>query len=245
MVKHTDFIPNEYLPTFNSHTIELNLHRIKGLSENFVYFNDDMYILKSLNEKYFFKNDLPRDSSILSSFVPTYDLISNICYNDMNTINKYFSMSDVKKDIYKWINLKYGKHMFKNFMYIMLNRISSFEEDHLPHSFKKSAFETVWEKEFDLLHQTCLHKFRNSNDVNQWLLRYWQFCTNKFEPRHYTVGGYRQMNYNIKDTIKIIKEQKFPMVCINDSDIDNYNDLITQLEDAFNFILPNKSNFEL
>ncbi|MEX6253875.1 hypothetical protein [Providencia huaxiensis] len=30
-VKHSDFIPKEYLPTFNSHTIELNLHRIKGL----------------------------------------------------------------------------------------------------------------------------------------------------------------------------------------------------------------------
>lgn len=35
------------------------------------------------------------------------------------------------------------------------------------------------------------------------------------------------------------------MVCINDSDIDNYNDLITQFEKGFNFILLNKSNFEL
>ena len=28
IVKHEDFIPEEYLPTFNSHTIELNLHRL-------------------------------------------------------------------------------------------------------------------------------------------------------------------------------------------------------------------------
>ena len=37
IVKHTDFIPAEYLPTFNSHTIELNLHRIEGLAEQFIY----------------------------------------------------------------------------------------------------------------------------------------------------------------------------------------------------------------
>ena len=41
LVKHDDYIPEEYLPTFNSCAIELHLHRIKDLSEHFVYFNDD------------------------------------------------------------------------------------------------------------------------------------------------------------------------------------------------------------
>ena len=36
-VKHSDYIPEEYLPTFSSHPIELNINRIKGLSEHFVY----------------------------------------------------------------------------------------------------------------------------------------------------------------------------------------------------------------
>ena len=44
IVKHSDFIPKEYLPTFSSHSIELNLHRIEGLAERFVYFNDDMFL---------------------------------------------------------------------------------------------------------------------------------------------------------------------------------------------------------
>ena len=35
VVNHGDYIPKEYLPTFSSHTIELNLHRIAGLSEHF------------------------------------------------------------------------------------------------------------------------------------------------------------------------------------------------------------------
>jgi hypothetical protein len=46
IVRHEDFIPAEYLPTFNSHTIECHLHRIPGLSEHFIYFNDDMFLLR-------------------------------------------------------------------------------------------------------------------------------------------------------------------------------------------------------
>ncbi len=39
-VKHEDFMPSEYLPTFNINAIETNLHRIEGLSDCFVFFND-------------------------------------------------------------------------------------------------------------------------------------------------------------------------------------------------------------
>ena len=37
IVKHTDYIPEKYLPTFSSHAIELNMHRIEGLAEHFVF----------------------------------------------------------------------------------------------------------------------------------------------------------------------------------------------------------------
>ena len=43
IVRHTDYIPKKYLPTFNSHVIELNIHRIEGLANCFVYFNDDTF----------------------------------------------------------------------------------------------------------------------------------------------------------------------------------------------------------
>ena len=36
----------EYLPTFNSCAIEMNLHRIPGLAERFLYFNDDMFLCR-------------------------------------------------------------------------------------------------------------------------------------------------------------------------------------------------------
>ena len=54
-IKHEDYIPKKYLPTFNSHTIELNFNRIKELSERFVYFNDDMFIIDYMEKSDFFE----------------------------------------------------------------------------------------------------------------------------------------------------------------------------------------------
>ena len=45
VVLHRDFIPDQFLPTFNSTAIEMFMHRIEGLSEEFIYFNDDFFPL--------------------------------------------------------------------------------------------------------------------------------------------------------------------------------------------------------
>ena len=37
VVLHKDFIPEQYLPTFNSNTIEMYLYRIKGMSDKYLY----------------------------------------------------------------------------------------------------------------------------------------------------------------------------------------------------------------
>lgn len=54
IVYHQDYIPPELLPTFNSSVIEMFLHRIKGLSEHFLYFNDDMFPLAEISPDCFF-----------------------------------------------------------------------------------------------------------------------------------------------------------------------------------------------
>lgn len=46
VVLHEDIIPSHLLPVFNSCTIEMFLHRIPNLAEEFVYFNDDMFPLR-------------------------------------------------------------------------------------------------------------------------------------------------------------------------------------------------------
>lgn len=55
IINHSQiFKDNTALPTFNSHAIEANLHRIPNLAEHFIYFNDDMFLTsKSKAERWF------------------------------------------------------------------------------------------------------------------------------------------------------------------------------------------------
>ncbi len=48
-----------YLPTFNSLAIETMLWRIPGLSEHFIYFNDDCFLLRAVSEDVFFQAGKP------------------------------------------------------------------------------------------------------------------------------------------------------------------------------------------
>ena len=53
IIDHKQIISHKYLPTFNSHVIEAHLHNIPGLSENFIYFNDDVFIARKLPKTHF------------------------------------------------------------------------------------------------------------------------------------------------------------------------------------------------
>ena len=60
VVLHKDFIPEEFLPTFNSNTIESFLGNIPGLSDIFVYGNDDLFITSKCKVSDFFDGDTPK-----------------------------------------------------------------------------------------------------------------------------------------------------------------------------------------
>jgi hypothetical protein len=61
VVDHRDIFHGfeQYLPTFNSLTIETMLWRIPGLSEHFIYLNDDCMLLRPLKEEDFFREGRP------------------------------------------------------------------------------------------------------------------------------------------------------------------------------------------
>jgi hypothetical protein len=59
IVNHTDFIPEEYLPTFNSRVIESFLPNITELGEKFLYANDDMVLGNYVSEDFFFDDGRP------------------------------------------------------------------------------------------------------------------------------------------------------------------------------------------
>ena len=55
VVLHKEIIPEVFLPTFNSTTIEMFMHRIPGLDEQFIYFNDDMFPVLDCSPEDFFR----------------------------------------------------------------------------------------------------------------------------------------------------------------------------------------------
>lgn len=67
IVLHKDIIPEELLPTFNSTTIEMFLHKIQGLDNHYLYFNDDLFPLRKMKESDFFIDEKPKVGIIKKS----------------------------------------------------------------------------------------------------------------------------------------------------------------------------------
>jgi hypothetical protein len=54
IVDHREIFPDTALPSFNSHSIESRLHCIPGISDRYLYFNDDVFINRPVQPGQFF-----------------------------------------------------------------------------------------------------------------------------------------------------------------------------------------------
>lgn len=253
IVRHEDFIPEKYLPTFSANSIENNLHRIEDLAEHFVFFNDDFYLIKPVTKEDFFANGVPCETVGLNVHCPKKSLISQyFCINDTSIINEYFNFKDsIKKNYKKWMSLKNGSALLRTLVLLNCPRFPGFWQHHLATSFCKSTFEKVWELESETLDNTCSHKFREITDVNQWLFREWQIASGNFVNRKASFGKSfyidRDGIQNLKNEImKYITKQKGHMIAINDGPMSDqeFEQLILDLKECFEKIMPKKSSFE-
>ena len=250
VVKHSDFIPSKYLPTFNANTIELNFHRIKGLSEHFVYFNDDMLINKAIKPSYFFKNGLPCDvwrETVYCLSKDSDNLFAHLLLNDKHLICRNFYKRDViKRNFFKVFNPIYGRKLLSFTLLAKWPYMADFEEYHTASALLKSTYKEVWEKEYACLDETCMHKFRDRGDVNQYAIQLWQVFSGNFTPRSYKdYGQYYDLSDDNSKLINDLQKSLHSILCINDSstNIDfekAKKELITVLEQKF----PDKSFFE-
>lgn len=246
IVKHEDYISHKFLPTFNSNVIELNLYKIKGLSEWFVNFNDDMFLNKDVKKDDFFKNGLPCDTGIFSPIVPKPNSIAPIVLNNIQIINKYFNSRQVLKVSWKnFFKPVYGKHLLKNIVILPWKDILGFYDQHIPVSYKKAIFKEVATKESELFLEVFSHRFRQKDEINHWLVRYWQLCTNQFHPRGTKFGEYYSLSDNNEEIIRDIRSGHHSIICINDGDsISNFEKAKQELIHTFEEKYPNKSMFE-
>lgn len=249
IVNHKDFIPNENLPVFNSNSIEPYMHKIKGLSEQFVYFNDDVFIDKNVKPTDFFKNGKPRDVFGFDNLSINKDdmIMSRISFNNVSLIAREFNKKDfIKKNYFKIFNLKYGALNFRSLLTLPWRYFSRFYDPHVGISFLKSTFEEVWEKFGDELAISTKNRVRDVTDLSIWLFRYYQLLKGEFVPKSTRSYKYFDNAKGAKKICKAIKKKKYKMFCINDSNIDVDFDKFTQeIINAYEIALPQKSSFEI
>ena len=250
LVNHEDYIPHEYLPTFSSHTIELNFHRIKNLSEHFVYFNDDVFITSKVEPEDFFKNGLPRDNykEVNMDFSNEDKVFTCIVKNNYKTIGKHYNkLKTILSSPAKYINIRYGikKNLQTIKNTVMYKEFVGINNNHIAQPYLKSYFNKVWNEEKKLMESTSNNKFRNKDDVNVWLIRYFQLMDKNFIPRNFKLGKFFCISQNNENIISTIKNKKYKMICINDSDKNiDFEKCKLEINTALEKKLPKKCSFE-
>lgn len=214
VILHKDIIPEKLLPTFNSTTIEMYLHNIKGLSEHFIYSNDDMMPMNAMEASEFFTDDGK----------PIYDII----HKDSAT-NIFWQQC---KRSYM-LAAKLSENKIDNSCYILTKHSMS--------PMLKSIFEEVHIKAKDQIFKSCT-KFREPWNFTQYLFPNYALFTKKAITGNWSFQYFRLDQ--CQALFKAIVSDKHAIMCLNDCSIENFNeckhDLIKVLEDIF----PTKCKFE-
>ena len=251
IVRHKDYIPAEYLPTYNSNVIELNVHRIKELSDNFILFNDDTFPLAPMEESYYFQNNLPCDEAVEGIIVPKEEgAVAHMArytqVNNLMVINRHFDKRVMQEEHHeKWFNPVYGNLLERTESLAYWNTLGGIHDPHMANPLKKSTLKKLWELEPEVLDKCSRNHFRAHTDMTQYLIRYWQLCTGQFVPRR-TEGKMCLMDKsNYLEYAEGIRQGSYPIVSMNESCTAEEFPLIKKaINEALAELLPDKSSFE-
>ncbi|MDE5793926.1 MAG: Stealth CR1 domain-containing protein [Muribaculaceae bacterium] len=247
IVRHKDFIPAEFLPTFNSVVIERYMYRIPGLADHFIYFNDDFFIIRPVKEDRFFLNGLPRDIAAFQ-YNPSWSQYYIRIKNNIRIINQHFDKKTVMKQYHdKWFDKSYGSKALMNYLLIPYSRFITLRIPHNAQPYLKETFTEVWEAAGTELTETSANRFRKVSDYTPELFRTWQICKGNFMPYNtYQDTKMFPLMIKPKQAAEAIRKQSYALVCLNDNvHIKNYDQVMSNIRDAFESILPDKSSFEI
>lgn len=132
IVYHKDYIPKEFLPTFNSNVIELFYSRIEELSENFILMNDDYYFWNDMGEEFYFKNNLPVYNPEYSRIALNGTQFQRFLKNSLNFNNKVLDQHACSLNSPNHLIVSYKKSLQKFILEKYKNELMS--------TFKKSRF---------------------------------------------------------------------------------------------------------
>ena len=231
IIKHSEIMPHDYLPTFNSEAIETCIANIPELSEYFLSANDD---------KFFASKVLPSDF---------FD-------SNGNPIVKMRKQNWVKDEI----NKSLYKHSYMYTVNLFSSKINStrdyskYEPIHCIEAYRKSYFLECKKVFSDEFHSTGQKRFRLPNSVQHPIVDMYmveekgcylqenisvlqQDYTQKVDNLYLTLGNEKVME-------KTISEKKPKLLCINDGELvlDVHRKSLKELLES---LYPIKQNWEV
>lgn len=245
IVRHSDYIPSEWLPTFNSNVLELNLWRIEGLADHFILLNDDTFLTRPVSAEDFFRHSLPCDMARLSVVRPSS--VAPIILNNLALINERYGRQSLNRHLGKWLAPCYGVgNLLKTISLLPWSFFPAFYDSHQMQPYRKADFVRAWEQWGDKLAEVCTHRFRSTDDLSHWLIRYDVLCRGEFEPRSMADCQLLTLtDESIESIVEQIKGQKQRLLCLNDSEqITDFEGVKAKLKAAFETLLPTPSAYE-
>ncbi len=226
VVDHKEIMPEVCLPCFNATVIEHFLWNIPGLSEHFLFANDDMLINRSLSPSFFFADD----------GLPVIRL------NHSGLRNFYLAF---KK---KFLGIK-----FKNYVQIVYNAAKLVETKygvfygckthHNIDAYLKSDYQRIEEMFKEEIEPTLGNHVRSENDIQRSLYAYVAMAEKRCHPVY--VDRKTSFRFHIQNMkhYKMLEEYNPMLFCMNDSEYatdDDRRKVTEFLKQRF----PDKSEFE-
>jgi hypothetical protein len=190
-------------PTFNSHAIEANLHKIPDLAEHFVYMCDDMFLGSPVSRHYFFSEQEGKPFFFPGQQITVQNNYANARYPAWYT---------ARCNNFRLLQQQYG---------------SKIREDaiHQARAITKSLMEMAWNhRSFgNALKRTSRSRFRAPQDVEPLGLCIWNGIENHLVIKRPLRGGAQEKYYNISDSCKLndifldVVRRKPTLYCLNDT----------------------------
>ncbi|MFJ4337582.1 stealth conserved region 3 domain-containing protein [Streptomyces sp. NPDC088915] len=197
VVSHRDIFPDQsWLPTFNSHAIESQLHRIEGLSEHFLYFNDDVFIGRSLSPSSFFLSN-----GVAKLFRSPTSIPPNPTSPDDEG---YFAAAKNNRDL---LEKEFGRVATHGFL-------------HAPHPLRRSVLAEIAERFPEEIATTARNPFRANTDlsVTSSLHHHYGYLTGKSAPSAISCSYVNVGNYEHHSVLsRLLAARSHDVFCIGES----------------------------
>lgn len=190
VVYHRDFIPRQYLPCFSSPCIEMFLGRIPGLSEQFIYANDDMYPLSPLQPTDFFMNGKPCVHFRDTFFPDVPNVFHRKCLNQQNMIGAPFD-----------------KHYVRTWLYT----------GHSYAPILRASCDAVWRRHGEEIEKWISPLTRNEHSFNQYVYLLYQHFAG-LDVDHGARTQYADENKKTRDLPSLVNDPMAGVVCLNDNE---------------------------